>query len=499
MVGKEALLDRVIAEGRGITYDDVKLQTGPSDVSPREVDISSRFSTNVELRVPLVSAAMDTVTESAMAIAMAKAGGIGVIHAGLSIEDQKREVRKAKLHLNGLIERPITVSPDQTIQDVLDMCDERGFDFRSFPVVDEENRMLGLLTGSDINFSRDKSLDSTYRMMRPIEEVVKAPSGIEIEEAFQIMEKGRKKILPLLDEYGRIDGMYIASDVLRVINGNPDEYNLDEDGQLRVAAAVPTDPEEAIERIAAMKDYLDVAVIDTAQGDSNYSFQTLKAVKENFSDIDVVVGNITSGESAALLALNGADGIKIGQGPGSICTTRVETGIGCPQVTAIYTCVQAIKKLVINREIPVCADGGINNSGDIPVALAVGADSVMMGRRLAGTKETPGSVVEVNGKLMKGYRGMGSEGALKDSSASRKRYGIGNNQRKPLAEGVETRVAFRGSVADQLNHDIQALKKGLSYVGAPNIKQHQRKTGLWIISAASVRESHPHDINVITA
>lgn len=477
--------------GMALTYDDVRLTTAPSDHDQSEVDTTSLFSRNIELKVPIVSAAMDTVTEAPMAIAMAKMGGLGVIHAGLSIERQREEVRRVKLHLNGLIENPVVVGWDYTLAEILADKDKRHWDFSTFPVVDEEQRLKGILTQNDFEFASDSSV-SAGLAMTPIEEIVSATSGTTVQEAYEIMRSKKKKTLPLIDETGRMDGMYILSDVKRIIEGNPNQYNLDANGQLLVAAAVPTNP-QATERVQAMEKYLDVAVIDTAQGDLKYARQTLTLLKEEFKGIDVVIGNISSSESAELLANLGADGIKVGQGPGSICTTRPETGIGTPQVTAVYECMKAVR----GKGVPVCADGGLREPGDISIAIAAGAHSVMMGSMLAGTEEAPGELVySKDGSVSKVYRGMGSPGALRDSQASRDRYGSPGME-DPLPEGIESIISYKGSVLPVMARYIKALRKSLAYVGAADIEAHRSKTGFTRITNAGLAESHTHDVQAI--
>jgi IMP dehydrogenase len=479
-------------QGLALTYDDVRLRTRQSSVSTIDINLESRFSRNVGLKVPIVSAAMDTVTTSNMAIVMAKLGGIGVIHAGLSIEDQKNEVRRVKLYLNGLIEKPVTVNQSQTIATVISLCAENRFEFRTFPVVNDNNKLVGLLTQNDFDFCRDTSF-TVQKAMTPIESIISAPANTTVKQAFNLMRDNKKKTLPLLNKDGTIGGMYILSDVLRITRDNPEHYNIDANGRLRTAAAVPTDPEEAEERISSMLNYLDVAVIDTAQGDSIYALKTLKHLKKKFPKLDVVVGNISEGESARALAKAGADGIKVGQGPGSICSTRPETGIGCPQVTAVFECAKAVEEF----GIPVCADGGLSHPGDISIAIAAGAHCVMMGSMLSATKETPGDVVGLeDGTMVKLYRGMGSPSALKDSAASRKRYGIVGSG-KPLAEGVESYVPYKGSVVEIMDHYTKALRKSMSYCGSRDIGTHRKEVGFWRITNAGLKESHPHDVKVI--
>lgn len=493
-LSREAFFESMEQQGLALTFNDVLLVTKQSHVPTSEVDLSSSFSRNVKLGVPLVSAAMDTVTTAPMAIAMAKLGGIGVIHAGLSPEQQGKEARRVKHELNGLIRRPITFNHSLTLGDVLQECDRRNFGFRTFPVTDDDGRFVGLLTQNDFDFSLgDKNL-LIKNAMTPSEEVVTASADVEVPEAFARMKDSKKKTLPLISKDGSVAGMYVLSDVVRLLSGNPDQYNLDSSGRLIVAAAVPTD-EGALERIESMKGYLDVAVIDSAQGDSDFAFSTLKLVKNEYPDLDVVVGNISSPESARALAEAGADGIKVGQGPGSICTTRVETGIGSPQVTAVYECAKAI--LDYGLDIPICADGGISERGHIPIAIGAGASSVMMGGQLAGTKESPGDVTNHNGAMVKLYRGMGSASAMRDSEASRKRYGADQSSGKPLPEGVESYVPYKGPVEDVVDQLVKALRKGMSYVGAPDIQTHRTTAQFKRVTNAGMIESRPHDVTVI--
>ncbi len=488
---KSVFFDKMASEGLALTFDDVRLETASSEFSTSEVNIASRFSRNVELKTPIISAAMDTVTESAMAIAIAKLGGLGIIHAGLSIEEQRNEVRRVKLFLNGLIEKPVVVYESQSIENVLKVCEEKKFDFRTFPVVNSDGKFVGLLTQNDFDFCDDRS-SSVGNIMTPADDVFNAPGNISVEQAQDLMKARKKKTLPLLNKDGTVAGLYVFSDVNRITQANYGQHNLDQRGRLRVGAAVPSD-QEAIERVSELSKYLDVVVIDTAQGDSKFAFSTLKNLKEEFPELDVVVGNISASSSARKLAEAGADGIKVGQGPGSICTTRIETGIGSPQVTAVYECVKAIG----NEDIPVCADGGIKEPGDISIAIASGASSVMMGSMLAGTKEAPGDLIKLeNGSRVKLYRGMGSPSALKDNPASRKRYSVeGSGQ--PLSEGVESYIPYKGSVTELMDHYIKALRKSMSYVGAENIEEHRKNTRIVRITNAGMRESHPHDVKVI--
>ncbi len=491
-LSREAFFQSMEQQGLALTFDDVRLETGRSHVATSEVDTSSKFSRGLELAVPLVSAAMDTVTTSDMAIAMAKLGGLGVLHAGLSPEQQGKEARRVKHELNGLIHKPITVQESSTLGEVLELCDRRKFNFRTFPVTNDRDQFVGLLTQNDFDFSLGENDARIKEVMTPAFEVVTGTPGISVQEAFGLMKENKKKTLPLVDKDGHVKGMYVLSDVVRLLSGNPEQYNLDDQGRLVVAAAVPTD-EGALERIEAMNGYVDAIVIDSAQGDSDFAFSTLRLIKNSHPKLEVVVGNISNGDSAKMLVDAGADGIKVGQGPGSICTTRIETGIGTPQVTAVYECVKAIQ----GSGVPVCADGGIVNRGDVPIAIAAGASSVMMGSQLAGTKEAPGEVVTVSGQMVKKYRGMGSASAMKDSEASRKRYGTDGSKGTPLPEGVESYVPYKGPVDEVVDLIVKALRKSMSYVGSKDIEAHRTQTRFYRVTNAGMSESRPHDVTVI--
>lgn len=479
-------------QGLALTFNDVRLVTAPSSYPVDQVSLASRFSRHVELGTPLVSAAMDTVTTADMAIAMAKLGGLGVLHAGLTVEQQAKEARRVKFELNGLIKAPITVQESSSLGQVLERCERRNYDFRTFPVVDEDERFVGLLTQNDFDFSLGNRDALVKDVMTSSAEVVTGSASMTIKDAFDAMKAHKKKTLPLLNQDGSVYGLYVLSDVVRLLSGNPKQYNLDADGRLVVAAAVPTD-EEALERIEAMEGYLDVVVVDTAQGDSDFAFRTLSLIKQAHPGLDVVVGNVSSARSAQLLAAAGADGIKVGQGPGSICSTRQETGIGTPQITAVYECTQA----VAGSDVPICADGGIVDRGDISLAIAAGASSVMMGKMLAGTKEAPGELTSYQGSLVKLYRGMGSASAMRDSQASRKRYGADRSTGRPLPEGVESYEAYKGPVEDVVDQLIKALRKSMSYVGSPDIEAHRTKTRFVRVTNAGMRESRPHDVAII--
>jgi IMP dehydrogenase len=490
---KEAFFEKMDQEFIGLTYADVQVEPARGEFDAREVDLTSRFSRNIELKSPIVSAAMDKVTTSDMAIAMAKLGGIGVIHASLSAEDQRNEVRRVKKHLNGLISDPVCVHQDDSIEQVLNMRDDRGYGFSSFPVIDNAGKLVGLIAQNDFDFVEDNS-DSISTAMKPAEEIVSAINVTSIQDAYAIMRKNKVQKLPIVNSDNEVIGFYVWKDVERIITQNSGLYNVDAYGSLLVAAAVRTDPSEAVERVDAMQKYVDVIVLDSARGDSKHIFKTLGAIKSSFPEIDVVVGNVSAADSAKDLAAAGADGIKVGQGPGSICSTRQETGIGIPQVTAVYRCARAVE----NHNIPVCADGGIVDKGDVTKAISAGAESVMMGSLLAGTKEAPGKIIEDGkGNRVKIYRGMGSLKAFQDNDASRERYGAVSDH-MPLPEGVESVVPYKGSVLDVASMILKGLRKGMEYSGCVSIQELREKSTLIRNTPAGIIEAKPHDVRVIT-
>jgi len=490
-VAKIDFFDNMERQGVALTYDDVRLKTGHSVVPPTEVALSSHFSRNVPLNLPIVSSAMDTVTEWPLAVEIAKLGGLGIIHRGLEPQEQASHVKRVKFFLNGLIDQPVVVKADDTVESVELQRQDSGWPFHSFPVVDEANKLVGLMTRNDFDLNNDPRQRVKDVMTKNL---ITAPEETTLEEAYDIMSREKKKILPLVTPKGELAGLYVFSDVARIKRGSSSDYNVDGDGRLRVGAAVGTGA-EALERVKLMAHRVDVIVIDTAHGDSEPVYETLKAIKKAYPKLDVVVGNVSEGSSAKRLAEAGADGIKVGQGPGSICTTRVVAGIGCPQVTAIYNCVKALE----GTDVPVCADGGISQSGDIPIALGAGAHCVMLGRLLAGTKEAPGQIVMHQGNQVKVYRGMGSLGAMMDSRGARERYGQRDTSAEKLVpEGVEGLVPYRGTLAELMVQYVGGLRAGMGYVGAADVEELRSKGDFYRITGAGVRESHPHDI-VITA
>jgi IMP dehydrogenase len=471
--------------GLALAYSDVRMKTKYSEILPSEADLTTRFSRRINLKNPLVSAAMDTVTESKMAIEMAKLGGLGIIHCGRGItaKEQSAEVDKVKFYLNGLIKKPITVKDNETIEEILNRVEEKGFSFRSFPVLNSAGKIVGVISKSDFEFCRNPSLRAKDLMSKNL---IKAPSNISIEKAFDLMCRNKKKVLPLINHKGIMAGMYVFADLKRIIEGSSIGYTLDENGNLRVGAAVSTG-EEAVERAGMLASKgVDVIVLDTAHGDSSRVIQTLKEIKKLYPHIDVITGNVSEPESAKRLAKAGADGIKVGQGPGSICTTRMIAGVGCPQITAVYNCAKAVKGM----GIPICADGGIEYSGDIGIAIGLGAESVMMGFMLSGTLETPGEVIMTENGPVKEYRGMGSLSAMKESFNARKRYGQ-TNVKKLVAEGVATRVPYKGKVFKVIEQLVGGLRATMGYVGAKDIKELQKKADIFRITSKGMAESHP--------
>jgi len=489
---KDKFFEKIENLGLALSYGDVRLKTFYSQVAPNDVKLKSKFSRNVPLNAPLVSSPMDMVTEHKMAIAMAKAGGLGIIHRSLSPKDQAKEISRVKFYLNGLIEKPICLESQQTVKSVLKLIEEKGYAFHSFPVLDARGKLAGLISDSDIEFCADTRL-KIAQIMTKFKNLTIARSGISLKQAFSMMQKTKKKILPLIDKQNKLTGMYVYSDVKRIITGGLPAYNLDEHGNLRVGAAVGVGQDAFIRAEQLSERGVDVLVIDTAHGDSKLVLDTLKQLKQKYSKIDIVAGNVSEAESAVRLAKAGADGIKVGQGPGSICTTRVVAGIGCPQVTAVYNCSRALR----GSGVPVCADGGVEYSGDITVAIAAGAGSVMLGKMLSGTDETPGEVFMRNGMPVKQYRGMGSLGAMQASVASRERYAqTESGKDKLVPEGVEAVVPYKGEAAKIIFQALGGLRSGMGYTGASDINELHEKADFYYISAAGLSESHPHGITM---
>jgi IMP dehydrogenase len=453
-------------------------------VHPKDADTRSRFTRGITLNVPLIAAAMDTVTESEMAIAMARAGGIGVLHKNMSIDRQAAEVDRVKRSESGMILNPITLSPDATLREAGALM--MRFKISGVPVVDGQGQLVGIITNRDLQFER--VLDRPLREAMTSKGLVTAPVGTTLEEAERILGEHRIEKLPVVDGQGLLRGLITVKDIHKrrqFPNANKDQH-----GRLRVAAAVGAGG-DFLERAAALLDAgADVLVIDTAHGHSEGVLQATARVRERFPDAQLVAGNVASREGAAALVERGVDAVKVGVGPGSICTTRVVTGVGVPQLTAIFDAVEGA------GEVPVIADGGIKYSGDIVKALAAGAASVMMGSMLAGTEESPGESILMEGRRFKMIRGMGSLSAMQDGSADRYFQEGEMSAKKLVPEGIEGRVPYKGPVADVIFQMVGGLRSGMGYVGAGDIEALRTESRFVRITAAGLRESHPHDVTI---
>lgn len=471
-----------------VGFDDLRLRTDYSEIIPEEAELQSKFSRNIGLQIPIVSSPMDTVTETKMAIAMAMAGGLGIIHKGLSPARQAAQVAKVKHRMNAFIYDPICVSAQDKVADVLRMRKEKDYGFSSFPVVDGERHLLGMVTSNDFEFCNNPQESTIADIMsaNPI-----CADSVDMEKAYQIMLLNHKKILPVINVERKLIGIYTLTDLKRIMSNNASGFNLDSKGSLVVGAAIGVHVND-YERAQMLVDKgVNVLVVDTAHGDSYNALNMLRYLKAKYPGIDVVVGNISEGAAAKRLVDAGADGIRVGQGPGSICTTRIVSGIGHPQVSAVHECAKAIR----GSGVPVCADGGIKYSGDITIAIGAGADNVMLGNLLAGTTESPGEVIFRDGKAMKIYRGMGSLEAMLDNKTSSERYGqAGRTSDKLVPEGVEGAVPFKGPVETVLYQLIGGLRAGMGYNGAINIATLQQIANFYLVSAAGMQESHPHDL-----
>jgi IMP dehydrogenase len=474
-----------------LTYSDVRVQTCYSEVLPKDAILFSRFSRNIGVNTPIISSPMDTVTEAAMLIAMPENGGLGIVHKNLLAKDQASAVQKAKHRLSAFISDPICVKANQTVKAVLEFITRKGYQFHSFPVLDSSGKVVGVVTSRNFRFAGSAASAKKISSIMA-RSVISARDGTDIHKAHEIMMQKQIKILPVFDRQEKLLGIYTLADVERIVNSLSPEYNLAPDGTLRVGAAIGVgdDARERMELLAKAR--VDVVVIDTAHGNSKGVVEAVKFCKRNYPHIDVVAGNVSEPDGARRLARAGADGIRVGQGPGSICTTRIIAGVGCPQVTAVYKCA----KILRGSGVPVCADGGIENSGDISVAIAAGADTVMLGKILAGTTESPGDVIPGPGNTrVKVYRGMGSLSAMKENKASAARYGQAEKPAEKLVpEGVETRVPFKGDVSNILYQLLGGLRAGMGYCGTKTIVDLQMHGDFNQITRAGLEESHPHGI-----
>ncbi|NOR88305.1 MAG: IMP dehydrogenase [Bacteroidales bacterium] len=473
---------KIIREG--LTYDDVLLIPAYSEVLPREVDVKTRFTKNIELNIPIVSAAMDTVTESAMAIALAQEGGIGVIHKNMSIENQAKEVRKVKRAENGMIISPITVHSNALVSDALGLMAE--YSIGGIPVVNKYNELVGIVTNRDLRFERNPNKPISEVMTN---EVITTNEFADFEKAADILQKYKIEKLPVVDKNNKLVGLITYRDIIK-IKERPNACK-DTRGRLRVAAAIGIGG-DTLDRAEALVDAgVDALVIDTAHGHTKGVIMVLKEVKKRFEGIDVVVGNIATGAAAKALVEAGADAVKVGIGPGSICTTRVIAGVGVPQFSAVLNVAEAIK----DSNVPIIADGGIRYTGDIVKALAVGGHTIMAGSLFAGVDESPGETIIYEGRKYKSYRGMGSIEAMQKGSKDRYFQDMEDDISKLVPEGIAGRVAYKGSLSEVIHQMVGGLKAGMGYTGSANMEDlHQAE--FTKITAAGVVESHPHDVSI---
>lgn len=469
----------------GLTYDDVLLVPSFSEVLPREVDISTYFSRNIRLNIPIVSAAMDTVTDSSMAIAIAQEGGIGVIHKNMTIENQANEVKKVKRAENGMILDPITIDANSIVQDALDIM--REFKIGGIPVVNNNNKLVGIVTNRDLRFERN--VERLIAEVMTKDKLVTTTEFIDFEKAADILQAHRIEKLPVVDDNYHLVGLITYKDIIK-IKANPNAFK-DKRGRLRVAAAVGV-AGNTIDRTSALVEAgVDAIVVDTAHGHSIGVIEMAKMIKKKFPNIDLVVGNIATAEAAIALRDAGADAIKVGIGPGSICTTRVIAGVGVPQLSAIYNVYNALK----GSGIPVIADGGIRFTGDIVKALAGGAGTIMAGSLFAGVDESPGETIIFEGRKYKTYRGMGSIEAMQKGSKDRYFQDAEDDIRKLVPEGIVGRVPFKGSLSEVVHQLVGGIRAGMGYTGSRNIKDLMKAT-FTKITPAGVIESHPHNITI---
>jgi len=472
--------------GEGLTFDDVLLVPQYSEVHPRDTRTHTRLTQTIELPIPLVAAAMDTVTESRMAIAIAREGGIGIIHKNMSIDRQAAEVDRVKRSESGMILNPITLGPDRPLREAMKLMEQ--FSISGVPIVDEGGRLVGIITNRDLQF--ETNLDRSVGEVMTREGLVTAPEGTSLDDAERILHEHRIEKLPVVDREGRLRGLITVKDIFKR-RKYPNSCK-DEHGRLRVGAAIGTSPRD-LDRAGALLDAgADVLVIDTAHGHSAGVLTALARVRERFPEAQIIAGNVATAEGARALAERGANAVKVGIGPGSICTTRVVTGVGVPQLTAVMEAVRGVE-----GRVPVIADGGIRYSGDIVKAIAAGAHAVMMGSLLAGTEESPGESFLLEGRRYKTVRGMGSLSAMEQGSADRYFQEEAAATRKFVPEGIEARVPYKGPVADVIFQLVGGLRSGMGYCGCEDIEALRTRARFIRITGGGLRESHPHDV-VIT-
>ena len=470
----------------GFTYDDVLLVPNYSEVLPREVSIETKLSRNISLNVPIISAAMDTVTESRMAIAIAREGGIGVLHKNMTIPEQAAKVRKVKRAESGMIIDPVTLHVKATVQDAKNSMKEHSIG--GIPVVDENNKLLGIVTNRDLRFETNDDKAITEVMTK--ENLVTTDEGTSLKQAEVILQKYKIEKLPVVKGDKELVGLITFRDITKLTQkplANKDQF-----GRLRVAAAIGV-TFDALERAEALiKAGVDAIIIDTAHGHTKGVVSVLKEVKAKYNDVDVIVGNIATGEAAKYLVDAGADAVKVGIGPGSICTTRVVAGVGFPQLSAVMEVYEALK----DTDVPIIADGGIRYTGDIPKAIAAGADCVMLGSLLAGTKESPGETIIYDGRKYKSYRGMGSIEAMSKGSKDRYFQDVEDDIKKLVPEGIVGRVPYKGELFESMNQFIGGLRAGMGYCGAGSINELKKKGRFVKITSSGIHESHPHNVTI---
>ncbi|MDI6766277.1 MAG: IMP dehydrogenase [Bacteroidota bacterium] len=472
--------------GEAITFDDVLLVPQKSNILPRDVDVKTKLSRNITLNIPLVSAAMDTVTEAKLAIAIAREGGIGIIHKNMSIPEQAAQVDQVKRSESGMIRDPITMKVHQTVGDALElMC---RFQISGIPIIDDDEKLIGIVTNRDLRFEPNRKLRISKIMTS--ENLVTAPIGTTLERAEHILQKHRIEKLPVVDKSGKLRGLITFKDIQKK-KSHPNACK-DHHGRLRVGAAVGV-ASDTIERVAALvKAGVDVVIVDTAHGHSRGVFEMVKRIKKEFPACELIAGNVGTVEATRDLIRAGVDAVKVGIGPGSICTTRIIAGVGVPQVTAIYECSKAASRY----KIPLIADGGIKQTGDIAKAIAAGADSVMIGGLFAGVEESPGEKVLYEGRSYKVYRGMGSIEAMKKGSSDRYFQDVEEGLPKLVPEGIEGRVPYKGYLAETVYQMVGGLRSAMGYCGCKNIIEMKTKTQFLKMSEAGLRESHPHDVSI---
>ena len=472
--------------GEGLTYDDVLLVPAYSEVLPREVNIQSKFTKNITINVPIVSAAMDTVTESRMAIAMAREGGIGVLHKNMTIEQQALKVRKVKRAESGMIMDPVTLPLESVVRDA--KASMREHSIGGIPIVDDKNKLIGIVTNRDLRF--EKNDDRPIADVMTSENLVTVGEGTSLQQAEVILQENKIEKLPVINDKDELVGLITFRDITKLTQkpiANKDQY-----GRLRVAAAIGVTA-DAVDRAGALVNAgVDAIIIDTAHGHTKGVVGILKEVKRSFPELEVVVGNIATAEAAKYLVEAGADAVKVGIGPGSICTTRVVAGVGFPQFSAVLEVSAALK----GTGVPVIADGGIRYTGDIPKAIAAGADTVMLGSLLAGTKESPGETIIYEGRKFKSYRGMGSVEAMKKGSKDRYFQDVEDDIKKLVPEGIVGRVPYKGELVESMHQFIGGLRAGMGYCGAGNIEALKNNAKFVKITASGIHESHPHNVTI---